>query len=347
MFKLFTKNNVSLFVLVVFLVLSLAIVGCQKETQTVVSPTTDQSGVNFSKQSAQLKAVMEVQNKHTDRLLALEDVIGTATSTTADGKFAIRILTKSDKAKGLPSSIDGVPVIVDNIGEVTAFALTKRYTRPVPIGVSIGNINECAAGTLGCATEKSGVRYILTNNHVIARENAAKIGESIVQPGRYDTKPPCALRTTDIIGSLSDFEPITFSTTANNVIDAAIAQTTTANVGVSTLAAYYGIPSSTIVTPAVGMAIMKVGRTTSQTTGTITGVNVTINVGYSSGTARFVNQIMTSKSFSKSGDSGSLVVTNPGKNPVGLLFAGGNDGTTFCNPISNVLQKFGVTIATQ
>ncbi|MDI6802544.1 MAG: hypothetical protein QME58_01705 [Bacteroidota bacterium] len=347
MYNLFTKNNVSLFVLVVFLVLSLIIVGCQKETQTVVSPTADQSSVHFSKQTAQLKSVMDVQNKHTDRLLSLEDVIGTATSTTADGKFAIRILTKSDKAKGLPSSIDGIPVIVDNIGVVTAFALTKRYTRPVPIGVSIGNINECAAGTLGCATEKNGVRYILTNNHVIARENVAQIGEAIVQPGRYDNKPRCALRTTDIIGNLSDFERITFSTSANNVIDAAIASTTTANVGVSTLVAYYGTPSSTLATAVIGMAIMKVGRTTSQTTGTITGVNVTINVSYSSGIARFSNQFMTSKSFCKSGDSGSLVVTNPGKNPVGLLFAGASDGTTFCNPISDVLQRFGVTIATQ
>ncbi|RCK77740.1 MAG: hypothetical protein IGBAC_2049 [Ignavibacteriae bacterium] len=320
---------------------------CQKDNQTILNPQTDQKPLTFSKESPQVRAVMEIQNKHTDRLLKLEDVIGTATSVDNEGKLVIKILTKSEKAKGLPSMLDGIPVVIDNIGEVKAFALTKRYTRPVPIGVSIGNINECAAGTLGCAVEKAGTRYILTNNHVIARENKAALGEAVVQPGRYDNKPVCALKTTDIIGNLADFQTIVFSTSANNVIDAAIATTTPEYVGVSTLSTYYGTPSATIVAPSVGMAIMKVGRTTSQTTGTITGINVTINVGYSSGTARFVNQIMTSKSFSKSGDSGSLVVTNPGKNPVGLLFAGATDGTTFCNPISEVLQKFNVSIATQ
>lgn len=334
------------FILISIIALFVIFNGCQKEGNIVNIPDQQHQVFDLAKPSAELKAVMDIQNKHTDRLLAIQDVIGTATSTTVDGKLAIKILTKADKAKDLPTMIDGIPVIIDNIGEVRAFALTARYTRPVPIGVSIGNINECASGTLGCAVEKSGTRYILSNNHVLARENAAKPGESIVQPGRYDNKPLCALRTTDIIASLSDFEPIVFSTSANNVIDAGIASTTSANVGVSTPSAYYGTPSATTVAPAVGRAIMKVGRTTSQTTGTITGVNVTINVGYTGGIARFINQIMTSKSFSKSGDSGSLVVTNPGKNPVGLLFAGGRDGTTFCNPITNVLSRFNVSVAT-
>lgn len=334
------------FVLISVFILFILFNGCQKESNIVTVPEQQQQVFDLAKPSAELKAVMDIQNKHTDKLLAIQDVIGTATSTTADGKLAIRILTKADKVKDLPTMVDGVPVVVDNIGEVRAFALTSRYTRPIPIGVSIGNINECASGTLGCAVEKSGTRYILSNNHVLARENAAKPGESIVQPGRYDNKPLCALRTTDIIASLSDFEPIVFSTSANNVIDAGIASTTSANVGVSTPSSYYGTPSATTVAPSVGLAIMKVGRTTSQTTGTITGINVTINVGYTAGTARFVNQIMTSKSFSKSGDSGSLVVTNPGKNPVGLLFAGGKDGTTFCNPITNVLSRFNVTVST-
>lgn len=346
MFTNIYKTKIILFGMIV-LCLMFLLSSCQKESKNVLDPQDVQKPIIFSKESPQVKAVMEIQNKHTDRLLAIEDVIGTATSVSEDGKLVIKILTKSTKAKGLPSLLDGVPVVIDNIGEVKALALTKRYTRPVPIGVSIGNINECAAGTLGCAVEKSGTRYILSNNHVLARENKAALGEAIVQPGRYDNKPRCALFTGDIIGNLAEFQPIVFSTTASNVIDAAIASTTPSYVGVATPSGYYGTPNATIVAPALGMAIMKVGRTTSQTTGTITGINVTINVGYASGTARFVNQIMTSKSFSKSGDSGSLVVTNPDKNPVGLLFAGTSDGTTFCNPIYDVLQKFNVTIATQ
>lgn len=338
----FSYKLLSVFVLILFTTITLFITGCQKEPQPL-TPVFETQTFDLAKPSAALNAIVDVQNKHTDRLMNVADVIGTATSVSTDGKLVIKILTKSDKVKDLPTMIDGVPVEIDNIGEVRALALTARYTRPVPIGVSIGNINECSSGTLGCAVEKNGTRYILSNNHVLARENASSTGESIIQPGRYDVK--CAIRTTDIIANLFDFEPIIFSTNADNVIDAAIATTT--NVGVSTPAGFYGTPSATTVTPALGLAIMKVGRTTELTTGTITGVNVTVNVGYSSGTARFVNQIMTSRKFCKAGDSGALVVTNPGKNPVGLLFAGASNGTTFCNPISSVLQSFNVTIATQ
>ena len=98
------------------------------------------------------------------------------------------------------------------------------------------------------------------------------------------------------------------------------------------------------------MAVQKVGRTTGYTTATVTGVNVTVNVGYSSGTARFVNQIQISgTNASKSGDSGSLWVTNNGnKNPVGLNFAGNKTGSTaIANPIIPVLTHFNVTVCSQ
>ena len=60
--------------------------------------------------------------------------------------------------------------------------------------------------------------------------------------------------------------------------------------------------------------------------------------------ARFAGQISISPGpFSAPGDSGSLVVTQGGNEPVGLLFAGG-DGLTIATPIDLVLQRFGVTI---
>ena len=73
-----------------------------------------------------------------------------------------------------------------------------------------------------------------------------------------------------------------------------------------------------------------------------------MNVGYSSGTARFVDQIVVEGNkggFLKAGDSGSLLVTNPGRNPVGLLFAAGRGGKiAIANPIDYVLSAFGVAI---
>jgi hypothetical protein len=74
---------------------------------------------------------------------------------------------------------------------------------------------------------------------------------------------------------------------------------------------------------------------------------MTVNVGYGSGTARFVNQIAvySRKPFIKAGDSGSLLVTKTGHNPVGLLFAGNTTGKlAIANPIDAVLESLGVTI---
>ena len=60
---------------------------------------------------------------------------------------------------------------------------------------------------------------------------------------------------------------------------------------------------------------------------------------------RFHDQIaICCAGFSDGGDSGSLIVTTgTGKNPVGLLFAGGGN-RTFANRIDLVLYRFGVRI---
>jgi hypothetical protein len=94
--------------------------------------------------------------------------------------------------------------------------------------------------------------------------------------------------------------------------------------------------------------VKKTGRTSGETHGTIAGVNVTINVNYgSAGVARFVNQIYVAGNFIRSGDSGSLMVTdNANANPVGLCFAAGS-ATAFANPIGPVLSFFGVTVCSQ
>jgi len=335
-------NKFSRAVLVLVAILALGFgfvwVGCTKESQPVVAPSaTQQTGVLTK--AAQFQRVIEIQNRHTDRLMENPDVVGTGTGADEKGNPVVLILTRREGVPNLPRSIDGVPVRVDVVGEVRALKSYTGVYRPVPGGVSVGNTNECAAGTIGCVVIKGGKRFALSNNHVFARENKASIGEDIVQPGRYDTKPKCA--SSEKVADLSDFKPIDFSTSASNEIDAAIAELTTTSV--CSMVDNLYTPSSTVVDPRVGLAVKKVGRTSGLTTGTIAGINVTINVGYSSGTARFVNQIYVASSFIRSGDSGSLMVTQSGNNPVGLNFAGGA-GTSFANPIGPVLSYFSATI---
>ncbi len=141
------------------------------------------------------------------------------------------------------------------------------------------------------------------------------------------------------------------------MVDAAIAASTTEpdgitlSVGNETPTDGYGTPKSATALPEIDMPVQKYGRTTSLTKGTIKGTNVTINVGYDNGVARFVGQIEVRSNkgpFIKGGDSGSLLVVDGGKDdlkPVGLLFAGNLNGkTAFANPIDAVLGALEVTI---
>ncbi|OGV95929.1 MAG: hypothetical protein A2W53_08250 [Nitrospinae bacterium RIFCSPHIGHO2_02_39_11] len=327
-----------------------------KITQNGVSSTNNE--ITPSMIDPKIQAAIATQNRYTPWLMAIQEVIGTATGLTENGRPAILAFTKSEVRAGIiPSDLESVPVVVITTGEFVAMhsssgkrpAVTidpkSRFSRPVPIGVSTGNAYECSAGTIGArATDGTNV-YSLSNNHVYARENNATVGEMVLQPGLYDTG--CIYDSNNVIGNLTNFKPIIFSTSATNTVDAAIALSSTANLGNQTPSNGYGTPKSITAEPALNMYVQKYGRTTALTKGIINGINATINVGYGSGTARFVNQIVvySRKPFIKPGDSGSLLVTDPDRNPVGLLFAGSSDGKwAIANPIREVLDSFSITI---
>jgi len=286
-----------------------------------------------------LAAAIAAQDRATPGLLRLQGVVGTGTSADAAGNPVVVIYTERPGVAGLPQAIDGHAVRVHVSGKVVAYA-GPPGGGTLQMGTSTGNDLECASGTLGCVVIRSGNEYFLSNNHVFARENDASNGERIDAPGRYDGKPRCA--QTPQCANLSDFQSINFSG-GNNTIDAAIAAPSAGRAYTQVMSSGYD-PSSTPVTGAVGMAVKKTGRTSKLTHGTIEAVNVTINVGYSGGgVARFVGQLQMGGSFIRSGDSGSLMVTETGENPVGLCFAGGG-GASFANPIGPVLQRFSATV---
>ncbi|MFC2041077.1 PKD domain-containing protein [Chloroflexota bacterium] len=235
----------------------------------------------------------------------------------------------------------------------------SRYPRPADIGTSSGSERltrvrgswYCTVGTLGVRLTDGTSVYALSNNHVYALEGKGEIGDRILQPGRVDMTDQACGSTDEIndavIGNLAAYVPIQFRPNANNKVDAAVASTTTAMVGQSTpLATGYGIPSSTTVPASVGLPVQKHGRTTALTTGTVIGINAIIVVEYDRGLARFDGQIEVGGSdFSAQGDSGSLIVTSDGLNPVALLFAGG-DTSTFGNPIEDILSELSTELGT-
>ena len=316
---------------------------------------------------------MDIQERHTGELMRVPGVVGTAVGLDAEGLPAVKVLVRRDVA-GLPARLEGIPLEISVTGECYALAqqvdaqarptcgkrnlppcpdpppapppLDARHPRPVPLGVSVGH-PAITAGTFGARVKSGSQVWALSNNHVFADINAASIGDAVIQPGTFDG----GSSPSDDIGTLSDFQPISF-VGCDNVMDAAIASTTTALAGNATPDGVgYGTPRATTMAAAVNMKVKKVGRTTGFTKGTVGAINATVQVNYGVGVACFVRQIIvTLGNFSAGGDSGSLVVVDgkgrsrsDDRRPVGLLFAG-SATQTILSPIDDVLARFGVSI---
>ena len=213
---------------------------------------------------------------------------------------------------------------------------------PTPCGVSIGHYN-VTAGTLGCLVETPCAVCILSNNHVLADTNNGVAGDDILQPGPDDQPAGGSARR---IAGLTDFEPLRFGGAVNH-IDAAIAALDDPGSAVPRIMGI-GRHANPPVAAFLNQAVAKHGRTTGLTFGTVVDVGFDGNVRYDGRVAYFEDQIAIighSGPFSADGDSGSLVLDNPGSRAVGLLFAG--DGTyALANRIQSVLNRFGATIVT-
>src|SRR5881409_1510884 len=307
----------------------------------------------------EIHAVLAVHKRHSAALLRLPGVVGTAVGLLPNGKPGLKVLLASPEVRGLPSALEGIPVVAQVTGMLVAFSDPTKRQRPAPMGFSVGH-PAITAGSIGArVVDGSGNLYVLSNNHVLANSNDATIGDPALQPGPFDGGTAPA----DQIGTLAAFNTIDFSG-APNTIDAAIARSDATNLGNATPTDDgYGTPNSAIygdanndgvfdnVSALLGLNVQKYGRTTKLTHGQITGINATVDVCYEVfiifcvKSARFVDQLVIEPgSFSGGGDSGSLIVTDDqNKNPVGLLFAGSST-QTIANRIDLVLNNFGVHV---
>ncbi|MFW6287304.1 MAG: hypothetical protein ACOC2J_00970 [bacterium] len=245
----------------------------------------------------------------------------------------------------VPGKLGPLKTDVQEVGtlELLSTPRNQRY-RPAPGGVSIGHYR-ISAGTLGgiVKDKKTGEPLILSNNHVLAnitngRDGRAKKGDPILQPGTYDK----GMENEDVIGYLERYIPLkpakSVFNPAYNIVDCAVAKPVNQDaiedniLGIGTIKG--------IKDPEIDMKVMKSGRTTGVTEGTIRAIDSTVNVNIDdSKQAVFTDQIVTSP-LSQGGDSGSLVLDED-RNAVGLLFAGSNQATV-CNKIKNVMNRLDV-----
>lgn len=334
-----------------FLVLVLALSPLPETPISLALAAPGEAQLEFDRQHPLIRAAIEVQEWHTEHLMAIPGVVGTGVGIGSDGMPVIKIYTRRARVPDLPGNLAGIPVKAEIIGMVVALTSheynpSSRFARPVPIGISTGH-PDITAGTIGARVkDQAGNLYALSNNHIYADSNQAKIWDRVLQPASFDG----GSLPEDEIGRLADFIKIDFNG-GNNIVDAAIALTDSSLLDTSTMPGGYGPPNMATRTAYIDQAVQKCGRTTGCTSGYISEISVTLNVCYEgtllvcSKYARFFDQIGISPgSFSSGGDSGSLIVSNDAaRNPIALLFAGSST-LTFGNPIDAVLSSFNVTI---
>lgn len=267
----------------------------------------------------------------------------------------------------VPRTVYGFTTDVVETGPIRAFTPIdpKARHRPALPGISIGH-RDITAGTFGLLVERGGEHYILSNNHVLANTNAGEIDDPIYQPGPSDGGS-----INDAIATLAEYEPIDFGQTSPECQFAELAakilnllagltgshhrvQAVRQTSGVNRMDAALAKPDRPDLVKAdilglglptglgeveLGQSVQKMGRTTGLTQGTITQIDVTVNVDYAGRKARFEDQVFATP-MSGPGDSGSTIL-DMDRQIVGQLFAG-SDQVTILTPIQRILDRFDV-----
>lgn len=280
-----------------------------------------------------------VTEKIPEDLLSKEDLI-----KSTYGKVKTDVVTAGEIFAGCGCPPDAEPALDDldsaeEDEDISAQTLRNRV-RPVEGGYSVAHIR-VTAGTYATAVYDSrpsiGIPrkfYVLSNNHVLANSNNARIGDPILQPGPLDG----GRYPRDMIARLSRFVQINFRGRPN-LVDAAIAE---GEFHVLDREIYWIGYVKGVRAARLGSTVQKTGRTTNYTTGRVRAVGATVNVNYGRGRiARFVSQIITTP-MSGGGDSGSLLC-DANEMAVGLLFAG-SASITIHNDIRRVQALLGIKV---
>jgi hypothetical protein len=302
---------------------------------------------------ADQEEVIRAKEAHTEALLARPNVVGVGVGYKLRREGRTEILSvvalvrqKVPRAQlaadaVVPRTVEGIPTDVIEVGELRPLQPRTVRWRPAPGGVSLGHF-AVTAGTLGCVVRdrESGLRLVLSNNHVLANCNVAQPGDAILQPGAVDGgKEPEA-----VLARLERFERIRFEGEGRlsaNLVDAAVARPVEEGIVEDEILEVGRVERA--VEASLGMTVRKSGRTTGLTTGQVTVLDTTVTVDYGdAGGARFEGQILT-EAMSRPGDSGSLLVSGEASAAVGLLFAG-SDQATLHNPIQAVLDCLRVSL---
>lgn len=258
------------------------------------------------------------------------------------------LMNKFSSEELIPDIIDGIPTDIIEVGKITKQNGFNTRVRPLKPGYSCSH-RSVSAGTIGgFFIDSDGDHVVLSNNHVLANENNATIGDLIYQPGCMDNKFdlnfkewPDPVIDLPYFATLKKFKKLE---SIGNDQDSAIAAIHPKVISSGLIDTYYPTVNQPLLGfgPAVvGTQVQKCGRTTGYTTGRIMAVDASFSIGYDFGEARFDNSIVISP-LSTSGDSGSLIL-DMGMKAIGLLYAGSTK-VTLASPIMPIVQYYGLNI---
>lgn len=220
----------------------------------------------------------------------------------------------------------------------------RRRIRPVIAGYSVGYPRVSGtAGLIVAQAARRARRFLLSNNHVLNRNNSSGYTETI-QPGGADGGRSGISR----IGRL--YRYIRLRKNAANYMDAALS-IPTSNRLLAPRYATVGAVRGYVRGYAVGARFKKVGRTSGRVSGVVESIHTDINVDYGGlgglGTIRFRNQTVVrgQTAVSLPGDSGSVWLTSANY-AAAVNFAGSADGRlSIAFPVHWAMQAFGIRVA--
>lgn len=285
-----------------------------------------------------------LKKKFADQILQDGNVSSVGVGVDDDGNevMVIGVKHKTQALSSVPDSLsEGDDYVIQEVGEfvpetvgahVVPQADRKTRHRPVPGGVSVGH-ESVTAGTTSYLLSDGSTQYTASNNHIYAAINQGQQGDPILQPGSADGGTG-----DDQSATLVDYVPIENGVTVDVAWASQDVEHTTELLGV-------GKPAGEPRRVEVGDVLVKSGRTTGVTEGTVQQVNVSVDVNFGDpGIIRMEDQIITGD-MSDPGDSGSAALIKGEGVPGGLLFAGSTSATVL-NQAVNVESETNLSIVT-
>ncbi|AYF53683.1 serine protease [Clostridium botulinum C] len=240
----------------------------------------------------------------------------------------------------IPRVYKGIETDVVKANVSIPYSLTHKI-RPTLCGYSVGPEKSTKTGSIACLVTDGFSRFLLGNNHVLAKTNSLAIGTPIIQPSGEDK----GKAKVDVVAHLAKFIPIKLGgifKKEENYVDCAIARLTEKSIASPKIAIIDMSPRG-VTTPKVNQTVKKVGRTTGLSIGKILAINATQKIEYGMKSALFKNQIVTTP-MAEEGDSGALLL-DENNYAVGLLL-GGSELCSIYNNINDVLSLLSISIIT-